>query len=73
MLGGGRSHLTAFSPRAFKQMLNIYGFHVERYYGSGFYPFKDGFGKVLSQIFPNASVAQIAVASKNNEREALRK
>jgi len=63
-VGGGREHLTAFSPMALKQMLNLYGFQVREYYGSGFYPFRRGLGNFLSRIFPSLSVLHIAVAIK---------
>jgi len=71
-VGGGREHLTAFSPLAFKQMLNLYGFRIIEYYGSSFYPFRGGLGEFLSRFFPNLSVFQIAVAIKCQKENIMK-
>lgn len=56
-------HVTAFSPRALKEMLEHYGFKVELH-GSGFYPFTGRIARSLSRIFPTLSVLLIAKIRK---------
>ena len=57
-VGPGR-HLTAFSPSALKEMINFYGLKIEKFCGSGFYPFGTRLSKVLSDLFPTLSVYNI--------------
>ncbi|MGC8816321.1 MAG: class I SAM-dependent methyltransferase [Candidatus Hadarchaeum sp.] len=58
-------HITAFSPRALKEMLEHYGFRVEMH-GSGFYPFSGGISCSLSRIHPTLSVLLIAKVRKRS-------
>jgi ubiquinone/menaquinone biosynthesis C-methylase UbiE len=60
----GGKHINAFSPAALIEMLEFYGLKVEKYVGSGFYPFSGKIADVLSNIFPKLSVYQIVKVRK---------
>jgi hypothetical protein len=45
-------------------MLEFYGLKVEKYIGSGFYPFSGKIADALSNIFPKLSVYQIVKVRK---------
>lgn len=64
-VGGGRNNLRGFSPNAFLQMLITYGFRIEHYFGSGFFPFQGKAASMLSSLFPTFSVFQTAIAIKS--------
>lgn len=57
-------HLTTFSPSAFKEMVEFYGLKVERYYGTGMYPFGGMVLDILSKVLPSFCVFQIVVVTK---------
>ncbi len=68
-IGGAYArHMTAFSPRALKEMLEFYGFKVREMRGAGFYPFGKVASKILSKMFPTLSVHLIVVAEKSGGR-----
>ncbi|MCP8315156.1 MAG: class I SAM-dependent methyltransferase [archaeon] len=68
---GPYRHLTAFSPAAFKEMLEFYGLRVKKYYGNGFYPFSGKISGLFSKLLPSFSVFQIAVAIKNAFQDVI--
>jgi len=61
---GPARHVTAFTYKSFKEMLNHYNFKIDRYSGSGFYPLKGICAEILAKLFPNLAVYSIARVSK---------
>ena len=61
---GPYRHIAAFSPAAFKEMLQFYGLEVKKYFGTGFYPFSGRLSHLLSKLLPTFSLFQIAIAVK---------
>lgn len=57
-------HVTAFSPRSLKEMLNFYELKVKKLCGGGFYPFGARVSQALSKVFPTFSVYLIVVARR---------
>ena len=53
---GPSRHITAFTHKSLREILLHYDFEIEKFTGSGFYPFKGWFAEVLSRMLPNFAV-----------------
>lgn len=45
-------HDKIFTPRGLKELIELYGFKIEKFYGAGYYPFASIFSEFLSKIDP---------------------
>lgn len=43
-------HIKIFTPRGLTELLKLYGFEIEAFYGAGYYPFTSYLSKILSKI-----------------------
>lgn len=57
-------HITVFTYKSLKEMLEHYKLKIDKYTGSGFYPFKGKISEILANIFPNLSVFSIVRVKK---------
>jgi ubiquinone/menaquinone biosynthesis C-methylase UbiE len=58
-------HVTCFSPGAFREMVEFHGLKVVKYCGHGVYPFRGKISAILSNIFPELSVFQTVIVTKD--------
>jgi len=59
-------HITAFSPKALREMCEYYGLMVESISGSGFHPLGGRLSRFFSSLFPSLSVFIIAKSAKKS-------
>lgn len=46
-------HIKIFTPRGLRELLELYGFEIEEFYGAGYYPFTSYLSQILSKIDAN--------------------
>jgi 2-polyprenyl-3-methyl-5-hydroxy-6-metoxy-1,4-benzoquinol methylase len=56
---GPARHIAAFTHKSLREMIRHYGFEIEKYAGSGFYPFRGWVAEGLAKMFPNFAVYSI--------------
>lgn len=56
---GPARHIMAFTYKSLIEMAQHYGFDIEKYAGSGFYPFRGWFAEMLAKMLPNFAVYSI--------------
>ena len=45
-------HVKIFTSRGLRELLELYGFKIEKFYGAGYYPFSSYISKIFSKIDP---------------------
>jgi ubiquinone/menaquinone biosynthesis C-methylase UbiE len=43
-------HIKIFTPRGLKELIELYGFRIEKFFGVGYYPFPPPFSRILARI-----------------------
>jgi 2-polyprenyl-3-methyl-5-hydroxy-6-metoxy-1,4-benzoquinol methylase len=61
---GPARHITAFTHKSLREMLQHYNFEIEKFTGSGFYPFKGWFAEILAKLLPNFAVYTVVRIKK---------
>ncbi len=46
------SHIKIFTPKGLKELIELYHFKINSFYGAGYYPFRGKLSKILSNIDP---------------------